>query len=218
MDEELQKRFEHENAFYLTATPARISKFATRLDLYRRSLGLPGEIIELGVFKGVSLSCFIKFRELFEHSYARKIIAFDVFGNFPDAQYVDDAAARDAFIAQAGSQGISLEDLSALLEDLQLAQNVEMVKGDVLDTLPNYVEQNPALKISLLHIDVDLYEPTKAGLEVLFDRVVRGGIVILDDYGAFAGANKAIDDFFSDRIERVQKLDYTSSIAFVEKR
>ena len=217
MDEDLLNYIEHENAFYLTATPARISKFATRMDLYRQSLGLPGEIVELGVFKGVSLSCFIKFRELFEHSYARKIIAFDVFGKFPDAQYVDDISARDSFIAQAGSQGSSLEDLGSLLENLGLIQNVEMVKGDILDTLPNYVKQNPALKISLLHIDVDLYEPTKAGLDVLFDRVVRGGIVILDDYGAFAGANKAIDDFFTDRIERIQKLDYTSSIAFVEK-
>lgn len=214
---DLGKSFDYENAFYLSASPARISKFAAHLDLYRRSLKLPGEIVELGVFKGASLSRFIKFRELFEGSPTRKVIAFDVFGQFPEAQFSGDKEARSAFVSQAGIMGISTDALLEILTSLRLDQNIELIKGDIVETIPEYVRKNPSFKISLLHIDVDLFEPTGAALETFFDHVVQGGIIILDDYGAFAGATKAIDNFFGERPERIQRLDYTTSISFVEK-
>ena len=63
---------------------------------------------------------------------------------------------------------------------------------------------------------MDLYEATQISLELLYGRVVKGGIIIFDDYGAFAGANKAIDDFFSGKIE-IKKLPYSHSIAYIVK-
>jgi hypothetical protein len=80
-----------------------------------------------------------------------------------------------------------------------------------------YVAAHPQLKISLLHVDVDLYEATKAALDAFYPAVVRGGIIILDDYGAFPGANKAIDEYFSGTDIRVQTLPYSNAISFVEK-
>ena len=73
------------------------------------------------------------------------------------------------------------------------------------------------MKLSLLHIDVDLFEPTKACLECFYTHAVRGGIVILDDYGAFPGANKAIDEFFHDKAVVIQKRPYSHQISFVEE-
>ena len=75
---------------------------------------------------------------------------------------------------------------------------------------------NPHPKITLLHVDVDLCEATKTCLEEFYPDRVRGGIIILDDYGAFPGANKAIDNFFQNRESRIQKLAYSSAISFVE--
>lgn len=217
MDIELDKMFEYENKFYLSSTIDRFSKFVTHLDFYRKILGLPGEVVECGVFKANSLSRFIKFRSLLENSMSRKIIAFDTFGEFPEAFYPEDFNKRAEFIKLAGSKSISKGDIENILKDLNLFQNIELVEGDILKTVPEYVKEVPSIKISILHIDVDLYEPTKVVLENFYDHVVKGGIIILDDYGAFAGANKAIDDFFSDKDIKIQKLDFSNSISFVVK-
>jgi len=217
MDLDFSKQIEYENSFYLTTDINRISKFATHLELFQRVMGIAGEIVECGVFKGVSLSRLIKFRSLFGNCFSKKIIAFDVFDEFPEAQYKPDKAQREAFINEAGNRSIEIKELIAILTRLKLYHNIELIKGDILKTVPTYIEAHPALKISLLHIDVDLYEATRVCLEMFYPLMVRGGIVILDDYGAFPGANKAIDDFFQNRREiKIQKLAYSSAISFVE--
>ena len=214
---ELARAFDYENGFYLTASEARIGKFAAHLDLFRLSSGLPGEIVECGVFKGASLSRFIKFRALLENTFSRKIIAFDVFGDFPEADYPDDVAVRAQFVQAAGESGIALNTFEQVLQGLNLDANIQLVRGDVRKTVPSYMQTNPQLKISLLHIDVDLFEATKVCLDTLYPHVVSGGIVILDDYGAFSGANKAIDAYFKDADLRVERLPYASAISFVRK-
>lgn len=214
---DLDRSFEYENGFYATASPARFSKFVTHLEFFKRTSHLRGEILEFGVFKGNSLFRWIKFRDLLEQTQSRKVVGFDVFGEFPETEFEDDKKKREEFIREtSGGVGISLEELSELLEKQKLEKNVELVKGDISHTLDDYLDKNPHLKISLLHIDVDIYEPTKLILERLWSHVVKGGIVVLDDYGAFAGANKAVDDFFGGEVE-IQKLPYSNAIAFVVK-
>ena len=213
---DFKKSFDYENGFYLTASVERFSKFATHMEFFRRVSAVPGEIIECGVFKGASLSRFIKFRELFENTYSKKIIAFDTFGEFPSAVYEPDREKRDAFIREAGSKSIERNQLIAILDELGLYKNIELIEGDILETVPEYKAKNPHLKISLLHVDVDLYESTKVCLEQLYPLVVKGGLVILDDFGAFAGANKAIDDYFSNKNVVIQKLPYSHAVSFVE--
>ena len=214
---DMQKSFEYENGFMATAQPKRFSKFISHLEFFKATSQVRGEIVELGVFKGNSLFRWIKFRDLLENTHSRKIIAFDIFGEFPQTDFDDDKKTRELFIEETnGGFGISHEELSKLLKKQNLDANVEIVKGDILQTLPLYISSNPQLKISLLHIDVDLYEATKMGLELLFSHVVKGGIIILDDYGAFAGANKAVDDFFKGEVV-VQKLPYSNAIAYIVK-
>lgn len=213
----LEKSFEYENGFYATAEPRRLSKILSHLEFFNKTSSLRGEIVELGVFKGNSLFRWIKFRDLLENTYSRKIIAFDVFGDFPETTFEDDKKERELFIEETdGGRGISLEELNELLEKQKLNKNLEFVKGDILKTLPEYLKSNPQLKISLLHLDVDLYEATKLSLELLFSHVVKGGIIIFDDYGDFAGANKAIDDFFDNKVT-IKKLDYSNNIAYIVK-
>lgn len=216
-DFDLKKHFDYENGFYLTAPISRFSKFVTHLELFKRVSGLAGEIVECGVFKGASLSRFIKFRSLLENPFSKRIIAFDIFGEFPDAKYQLDKGKREKFVDEAGSTSISKEKLISIFKNLNLYQNIELIEGNIIETIPDYKKKNPQLKISLLHIDVDLYEATKVSLEELYQCVVRGGIIILDDFGAFPGANKAIDDFFRDIDIRINKLPYSNAISYVEK-
>lgn len=172
----INKSFEYENGFYATAEPRRLSKIITHLDFFRMTSNLRGEIVELGVFKGNSLFRWIKFRDLLENTFSRKIIAFDIFGDFPETNFEDDKKEREVFIEETdGGVGISYEELNSLLNKQNLNKNIDIVKGNILTTLPEYLDDNPQLKISLLHIDVDLYEATDIALKKLFPHVVRGG-------------------------------------------
>lgn len=214
---DLSRKFEYENGFYATADATRFSKFVTHLEFFKQTSNVRGEIVEFGIFKGNSFFRWIKFRDLLEQTGSRKVIGFDIFGDFPEAVFEADKSKRDAFVAETnGGKSISYEEIIALLNAQNLNKNVDVIKGDILKTLDEYLENNPHLKISLLHIDVDLYEPTRHVLEKLYDRVTKGGIIILDDYGAFAGTNKAVDDFFDGKAE-VKKLPYSNAISYIVK-
>ena len=217
MDFDLSKAFDYENGFYLTASVQRVGKFANHLELFRRSSGLVGDIVECGVFRGASFSRFLKFRAFFQTPANPKLYGFDTFGVFPPADDIMDEEKREKFISEAGGQSISRRRLLSLFDGLELNENLELVEGDIRETVPAFCDDNPDLKISLLNIDVDLLEPTRICLEHLYPRVVSGGIVILDDYGAFPGATKAADDYFEGIEVNVQKLPYAFSIPFIEK-
>jgi len=90
------------------------------------------------------------------------------------------------------------EQVEALLfSKLGLARDrVFMVKGWFQDTLPKYKDKIGA--ISLLRIDADLYKSTKCCLENLYDNVVVGGYIVIDDYGALSGCKKAVDEFLKE--------------------
>jgi hypothetical protein len=214
---DIGRKFEYENGFYATADPSRFSKILTHLEFFKQTSNVRGEIVEFGIFKGNSFFRWIKFRDLLEQTNSRKIIGFDIFGDFPEANFEGDKHKRDAFVAETnGGKSISLKEINELLNQQGLNKNIDIIKGDILVTLDAYLDKNPHLKISLLHIDVDLYEPTKHILEKLFDKVTKGGIIIFDDYGAFAGTNKAVDDFFKNNVE-IKKLSFLHAISYIVK-
>lgn len=91
---DFEKAFKYENNFYLSCDNTRLSKFIAQYELFKLTQNLPGALIECGVFKGVSIVRFAGFREIFGNSFSRKIIGFDVFSSFPDANYSDDIKYR----------------------------------------------------------------------------------------------------------------------------
>ncbi|MEO8183033.1 MAG: TylF/MycF/NovP-related O-methyltransferase [Deltaproteobacteria bacterium] len=199
-----ERSFEYENGFYLTSPLSRIGKLLGHYELYKRITQLPGEIVECGVYKGASLLRFLSFRELLESPDSRKLIAFDAFGRFPETADSEDTAFIERF-AQAGGDGISVAELRRILTHKGF-RNTELVAGDINRTLPDYVKAHLELRIALLHVDVDCYEPTVTILEQLFDRMVPGGLVVFDDYGKVAGETRAVDEFLRQHPRQLQKL------------
>jgi hypothetical protein len=211
--------FEAENEFYRRCTTDRISKFLAHAKLYEMSLGLPGHFAECGVFKGASFCRFRKLGRLFHPDHTRRFIGFDVFGQFPAATYGPDQAELARQRAIDGDQGISKAQLEQLLRQQGLADNVELVEGDVRETIPRYVADRQQMSFAIVNIDLDLFDPTKAALEHFFPLVVRGGVVILDDYEGFPGAKKAVDEYLADhnRPERIQKFSFAYTPSFLIK-
>lgn len=214
---DFSKSFEYENNFYLSCDNTRLSKVLAHYEFFKKIINLPGAIVECGIFKGTSLVRFAGFRDLFGNSYSHKIIGFDTFGDFPDTEFQSDKKYRDRFIANAGSQSISEAQLREVLDHKKVNENIELISGDITKTVPEYVESNPYLKISLLNLDTDIYEPAVTVLEHLYPRVVRGGIILLDDYGEFPGETKAIDDYFSGKNIEIKKSPFAMTPCYIVK-
>jgi hypothetical protein len=166
-------------------------------ELFKMASGVSGAIVECGVFKGASLTRFTMFRELSENDYSKKIIAFDTFGLFPETNFEADKKRRQRFIDEAGNQSISVDQLIEVLERKRCNRDIELIEGDICHTVPKYLEKNPDLKISLLNLDTDIYEPAVTILEYLWPRIEKKGILILDHYPLFPGEAKAVNNYFS---------------------
>lgn len=188
--------FIYENDFYLSCDHSRIAKHIAQYELFRRTAQVPGIIVECGVFKGISLIRFAHFRKLLGLENKKMIAGFDTFDEFPASAYGPDNEMLEAFLSSAGSSSISRDQLVEVLQRKGIADGVELIEGDILETIPEFVRKNPQLKISFLNLDVDLYEPSKVILEYLWPLMSPGAIMLLDDYAKFPGETKAADDYF----------------------
>lgn len=211
------KIWDYENSYYWFSHPTRINKLLAHYELYKSIIGLPGHVVELGVYKGASLVRFASFRNLLENDFSRMIIGFDAFGKFPTKSL--ELETDKTFIEQfeeAGGDGLDVKEIDAVLKRKNF-QNVTLVKGNVFQTIPEYLDKNPETKIALLHFDLDVKEPTAFALEKLYDRVVSGGLIVLDDYNAVAGETEAVDEFCARHKLLIEKTTHYYLPSFIRK-
>jgi hypothetical protein len=111
------KIWDYENSFYWFSHPTRINKLLAHYELYKSIVGLPGHVIELGVYKGASLVRFATFRNLLENDFSRKIIGFDAFGKFPtdSIELETDKSFIEEF-EEAGGDGLDVKEIDAVLK------------------------------------------------------------------------------------------------------
>ncbi|MNP11366.1 Macrocin-O-methyltransferase (TylF) [compost metagenome] len=132
-----------------------------------------------------------------------------MFGEFPKSNIIE---SDERFVADWNKQFqddfLSKEDLYRSLE-LKKIGNVELIEGNILETLGEYIKNNPHMKISLLHIDTDVYEPSKLALDLLYDKVVSGGVIIFDDYGTVEGETRAVDEFLENKSYQLKKYSFS---------
>lgn len=209
--------FDYENNFYLTCDSSRIGKLIAHYELYKLISGIKGSLIECGVYKGASLARFSMFREIFEEKDVTEIIAFDTFDVFPETNFQEDIEVRKKFINYSGSQSISKDQMLTALEQKNCWKNIRLIEGDICKTVPEFVKKTPDLEIALLNVDVDIYEPSVVILEYLFPLIVKGGIMILDDYGTFPGETKAVDEYFKNESIEIKRFPFCNTPRYIIK-
>ncbi len=209
--------WDYENGFYWFSHKSRLNKMLAHYELYKTIVNLPGHIFEFGVYKSASLVRFATFRDALENDFSRKIVGFDAFGEFPtdNLEVKDDLDFIEKFESTAG-QGLSKEEVDGVLASKGF-ENFELVKGNVFDTLPSYLADNPESRIALLHLDMDVKEPTDFALELLYDRVVPGGLIVFDDYNAVAGETISVDEFARKHKLKLEKLPFYHVPTFIRK-
>lgn len=193
---------------YRSIRPYTVSSNARLRGLYRAvrhvvTKNVVGDVVECGVGRGGSAALM---GLTLKHLDAQRILwVFDTFEGLPPPTLDDpDPELAKRYTGECRGE---LDEVLALFARLGISMNTRFVKGLFQATLPACGVE----KIGVLHIDGDWYESVKVCLEHLYDRVTSGGIIQIDDYGHWAGARKAVDEFLREHPSQIvlQKLDYT---------
>ena len=179
---------------------------------------IEGDFVECGVWRGGQS---IVAAKILDEGMYRNYWLYDTFcGMTPPTDLDVDYLGRKAK-NKAGKQDDVIENDWVYAEKHQIIDNIKkfgfdvskfrLIVGDVIDTLRDL--DNLPKKISLLRLDTDWYESTKVELDVLYNLIVPKGILIIDDYGHWKGARKAVDEFFEKRFAPLLiPVDYTCRI------
>ena len=171
---------------------------------YIKQNNIKGDLVECGVWQGGNLILFNKL--LNHHKIKKKIFGYDTFSGMTAPGQEDNNFKNlpaDNILKQANK--INNEDniwcyssYKSVKKNIRLncqdSKNILLIKGDVRKTLPK--KKIVPKKISLLRLDTDFYDSTKIELEILYPLLSKNGILIIDDYGYWKGARKAVDEFF----------------------
>ena len=181
---------------------------------YISNNNIPGDIIECGVYNGGALALISKYVKKF--SIKSKIIGFDTFElGFENSLLTENDKTIKNKQLIFSNKGVkkkfypTKEEVKKNIMKFSGSENIELklIKGDVLETLKN--KENIPEKISFLRLDTDLYSTTKFQLEVLYPKLVKGGILHIDDYGLLPGVRKAVDEYFKKEKIWLHRIDLT---------
>jgi len=163
-----------------------LKRFLTLYEIYKKLLNVKGSIVELGVFRGFSLTSWAKLSTIMEpENLIRKVYGFDTFEGFPSIHDKDKTSEYDHkighFYTDVHQELTELNDAYNKDRFLGHINKIELIKGDCMKTIPDFLEKNPHLLIGMLFIDLDLYEPTKFALEHFLPRMHKGSIIAFDE-------------------------------------
>lgn len=206
---------------YLTRSSMAHIMFMT--DLYKQALSVHGDVLEFGVRWGRNLALFASLRNVLEpHNYTRRIIGFDTFEGFASLSKQDgqDAILKDGHLAVSNNWQDELENLLTQHEALAPRPGLkrfELVKGDVVDTFPAWLDQHPESIVALAYFDMDIYRPTRSALEALLPRLTKGSIIGFDELclQAFPGETVALREVLDLSRHRLIRSPYSGNQSYI---
>lgn len=231
LDESMRSTIRTVEPYTLTSGD-RVAALCTSVD-YIVGHGIPGAFVECGLWRGGSLMAILL--RLRQHGISdRDIVGFDTFAGMTkptreDVDFKGKAAGSRTWVNTLakvtvnklakvtklkGSSGVSRDEVFALLASTGYApERIHLVEGPVEDTLPAHAPKT----IALLRLDTDFYVSTRHELEHLYPRIPVGGVLIIDDYGHFKGARKAVDEYLKGHRILLQRVDYTCRLAIKQQ-
>lgn len=164
-------------------------------DLLRSTLDVPGHVAEFGSWRGANLMLMTKLLQIMDPISAKVVYGFEGFEGLSDFDEKDIKAS-----VQSGTYKGSYDELIDFIDLYNLQDNIEIVKGNILSTLPEILEGDQGLSFSLVYCDTDLHATTKLILESLHERLSVNGLFILDEwnYKDWPGESIAAREFLAD--------------------
>jgi hypothetical protein len=200
------------------------ARFLARYEIFKRVLEVKGSIIECGVHQGGGLLGWGHYSAALEpYNYHRKIIGFDTFKGFPSI-HPNDGVDEHAKIGNFSEEIDIVLDINKSIKEfdenrfLNNKEKFEIVVGDALITIPNYIEKNPHTIVSLLYLDFDIFEPTITALENFLPRIPKGGIIAFDELNnpVWPGETLALLKKFDLNNCKLESFTFEPEISFIQ--
>ena len=198
-----------------------LKRFLALYELFKLALPVKGSIVECGVFRGFGFMSWAKLSTIFEpENMMRRVYGFDSFCGFPT---IDDKDANVVAMPRKGELASNSKDeLEALVAEydqdrfLGHLDKAHLIAGNACETIPQFVQEHPHLIVSLLFLDFDLYEPTKAALEHFVPRMPKGAILAFDelDNPIWPGETQALLDTLGINNVRIERLPWDPYIGY----
>ncbi len=198
-----------------------LTRLLALYELFKKVLRVKGSIVECGVHRGFGLMAWAHFSAILEPTnLTRRIYGFDTFSGFASVSEKDESALRTPQVGELSSDAyeelleiIRIYDRNRFLGHIP---KVHLVKGDALQTIPKFVQENPHLLVSLLFLDFDLYEPTKVAIEHFVPRMTRGAVIAFDelDNPIWPGETRALLDTLGIRGLELRRLEWDPYIGY----
>jgi hypothetical protein len=199
-----------------------LTRFMALYEIFKRALPVKGSVIECGVNHGFGIMSWAKFSAILEPvNLTRRIYGFDTFEGFPGVS--DKDRSQSSGHVKEGDLAADVYDELTQLVDvydstryLGHVNKVNLVRGDATRTIPQFIEDNPHLLVSLLYLDFDLYEPTKVALEHFLPRMPKGAVLAFDelDNPLWPGETLAMLEAHAKRPLRIERLEFDPYIGF----
>ena len=182
---------------------------------------ISGAIVECGVWKGGSMMAVAETLRA-QDDNSRDLYLYDTFEGMSEPGEQDKTWSGDSASLLLRGDADKEKNLVWAYSTLETVQQsmeatlyprdrIHYIRGKVEDTIPAHL---PA-EIALLRLDTDWYESTRHELEHLFPLLKKDGVLILDDYGHWQGARKAVDEYFVQHPQPIllNRIDETGRIA-----
>lgn len=218
-DDQPQEVYDSFNNYIFSTDRKLFGKVASKLEFCEKTKDVPGDILELGVFKGSGLMAWLKSLEATNVNH-KNVIGFDLFDSDETIKLVktsDKNTMMELFKERNFDPKMYENVLVEILWNARFT-NFDLIKGDVIETIPKYLKDNPGFRASIVNFDLDLEEPTLACMEALWSRLVPGGYFILDEYALKEWTeSNAVDVFCQKYGVNVRSTKYFAPSAYIYK-
>ena len=207
------------DAPFVFANRIAVTAALSRIELFKMVQDIPGAIVECGVYKGNSLMLYMQLSMILEpYAINRSIIGFDTFQGFASIDEKEDPSdINESMFSDTDETLIQdMIDANDLVRPVNRIPRCEIVKGDILETVPAFVKTRPDLVVAMLILDTDLYSSTKVALETFLPYMPKGAIVVLDEvaYRNFPGETAALRDVLDLNKVELKRLPFDSSVGY----
>jgi len=221
-DESLGSNIDKLRAFTKYVPYSEFPKLFAKYEIFKKVLQVHGSIVECGVHLGGGLMTWALLSSIFEPvNHGRKVIGFDTFEGFTGVNDKD-IGSTNSKAMKGGLEVNSFEDISRAVSvfdgfrPLGHIQKVELVRGDALVSIKEYLDSNPQLVISLLYLDFDLYEPTKKAIELLSPRMPKGSVIVFDELNIkeWPGETVAVQETLGLSNLKIERFTFQPQISY----
>ena len=190
-------------------------------ELYKKTVEIPGSVAEFGVYNGSTFYYLSRLIEIFnrpsfekDEACSNHLYGFDIFTGITELTLEDNSIIETSQRKIGGfrqNPELFFEDFEWFKKNNSTIDGrMHIIQGDVSETFPRFVKENPGVRFRFVLMDMDIYKPTNFVLQSIIDYMVPGGVIAFDEYAVqeWPGETMAVDQFIKKHHLKLQSIPW----------